>query len=109
MKLSDIFQIIRRMGLPWFLYRGTYELRKKTGLLRIKFPSHIVSDEDFLTKICTDNFKSKKCLVDFLKTHKNSFIFSPDDLSDFGAALKGTLSEKEKKRIILTADKGIRG
>lgn len=109
MKLSDIFQIIRRMGLPWFLYRGTYELRKKTGLLRIKFPSHIVSDEDFLTKICTDNFKSKKCLVDFLKTHKNSFIFSPDDLSDFGAALKGTLSEKEKKRIIQTADNAIRG
>lgn len=38
MKLPQLWQVIRNMGLRYFIFRLTYELRRKTGLLKKQYP-----------------------------------------------------------------------
>ena len=51
MKVIDILKIIKNMGLAWTVFRVSYELKRKTGILKRKFPVKDFSDEDFLDRI----------------------------------------------------------
>ena len=62
MKVIDILKIIKNMGLAWTVFRVSYELKRKTGILKRKFPVKDFSDEDFLDRISEKRLKSKESL-----------------------------------------------
>ncbi|MGI6486223.1 MAG: hypothetical protein ACOX15_07995 [Tepidanaerobacteraceae bacterium] len=60
MNIIDAIKIIRKMGLAWTVFRASYELKKKTGILKRKFPVKDFSDEDFIDRISKNNLSQKK-------------------------------------------------
>lgn len=83
MKITDVVKIINKMGLSWFAFRISYELKRKTGILKKKFPINNFSDKDFIDKIVDYRVKSKKGLSKFVKQNRNKFLFNAKDLDLF--------------------------
>lgn len=109
MKITDVVKIINKMGLSWFAFRISYELKRKTGILKKKFPINNFSDKDFIDKIIDYRVKSKEGLSKFVKQNRNKFLFNAKDLDLFKQYLNTNLSKEDKDKIIQIADNAIEG
>ena len=38
MNIIDAIKVIRKMGLSWTVFRASYELKRRTGILKRKVP-----------------------------------------------------------------------
>lgn len=74
MKIRDAFKIVQQMGLPWTVFRATYELKKKTGILKTTFPQTQYKDDEFIEKCLNPHSKSESTLFELVysKTEKSS-------------------------------------
>lgn len=109
MKITDVVKIINKMGLSWTIFRTNYELKRKTGVLKKKFPIKGFSDDDFIDRISENNLKSKEDLCNYIKRNRNRFLFNSHDLSSFKQYLDSSLSKEDKDKIIQIADNSIEG
>ncbi|MGI6587859.1 MAG: alginate lyase family protein [Peptococcia bacterium] len=109
MKITDVIKVINTMGLSWVIFRTSYELKRKTGILKRKFAVKAFSDEDFIDKISINNLKSKEDLYLYIKENRNKFLFNTQDLNSFKQYLDVHLSKEDKEKIIQIADKAIKG
>lgn len=97
------------MGISWTAFRISYEVKRKTGILKKKFPSNNFSDNDFFDKIIDHRIKSKKDLSKYVKENRNKFLFSTKDFELFKQYLDANLSKEDKDKIIRIADNAIEG
>ena len=109
MKIADIIKIIHKMGLSWTIFRTTYEFKKRTGLLKRKFPVRQLSDEEFINRINRDELKNKDNLVRYIRENKENFILNFRDLENFKEFMDMNLSQDDKNKIIEIADNAIEG
>ena len=91
MKITDIIKIIKNMGLSWTVFRVSYELKRKTGILKRKFSVKDFTDEDFLDRISENRLKSKESLSNYIKENRHKFLFLITlDISCRGKLLKSS-------------------
>ena len=109
MKITDALKIIHKMGLSWTLFRATYELKKRTGILKRRFQIREFSDEEFFKVISKDDLKDKKRLAEYIKKNRDRFIFDAQDLKVFKLYFDQYLSVDDKAKIIKIADNAIKG
>jgi len=109
MRITDVIKIINKMGLSWAAFRLSYELKRKTGILKKKFPTNNFSDKDFIDKMIDYRLKSKEGLSKFVKENRNKFLFNTKDLELFKQYLDTNLSKEDKDKIIQIADNAIEG
>lgn len=109
MRIGDILKIINSMGLSWTVFRTSYELKKRTGILKRKFPTKVLCDEEFFNRINRNNLKDKISLANYIKENKNRFLFTSKDLEQFRQFMDEKLSKNDKDKIIEIADKAIEG
>lgn len=109
MKITDAMKVIHKMGLSWTIFRATYELKKRTGILKRRFPIREFSDEDFVNRISEDDLKDKGSLSEFIKKTRDKFMFNSQDLKAFKQYLDKCLSTDDKAKIIKIADNAIEG
>jgi len=109
MKVIDILKIIKNMGLAWTVFRVSYELKRKTGILKRKFPVKDFSDEDFLDRISEKRLKSKESLSNSIRENRHKFLFNTQDLHLFKEYLDTILTKEDKDRIVQIADNAIEG
>lgn len=109
MKITDIIKVINQMGLPWTVFRVNYELKKRIGILKWKFPVNNFSDQDFIGKITNDSIKSKEDLYKYIKGNRNRFLFNIQDVDSFKRYLDINLDKEDKDKIIRVADNAIEG
>lgn len=99
-----LFKIIPEMGLNWILFRIYYEFKKRSGILKRKFPP--IGWEDIKILEIT-NYDSKEELISSWQEDSN-FIINTDRLQDISSYLK-SLSQEDKNKIIEIADKATEG
>lgn len=109
MSIIDMFKIVNKMGLSWAIFRASYELKRKTGILKRKFPVKSLSDDDFFDKINRDELKSKEKLYNHIKSKRNKFLFSSEEFDLFKQYLDANLNKGDKNEIIQIADNAIEG
>lgn len=109
MKITDVFKIINNMGLSWTIFRTNYELKRKTGILKLKFPVQEFSDEEFINTISESNLRTSEELSNYVKQNRNKFFFGSKDLYLFKQYLDTNLNEENKNKIIQIADNAIEG
>lgn len=109
MKITDVFKIINNMGLSWTIFRVNYELKRKTGILKLKFPAQDFSDEEFINTISKSNLRTSAELSNYVKQNRNKFFFCSKDLNLFKQYLDTNLNEEDKNKIIQIADNAIEG
>ena len=85
LKIDILYQLIRQMGVRVFLFRLNYELQKKTGLLKLRFPT-------FLKPL--DYFTLEKW-----QTYDGRFFFR--ERSDIQAFINRSHSLKQERTSIL--------
>ena len=66
--MKDTIEIIRNMGGAWTVFRAKYELEKRLGFLKRKYPTFSYSDFDLQSKI-SGNEGLRKLLIRCLRTH----------------------------------------
>ncbi|ACB86087.1 alginate lyase family protein [Natranaerobius thermophilus] len=109
MKITDIFKIINNKGLSWTLFRLTYEIKTKTGILKKSFPTREMSDDEVLDKIVGLSSNTKAALVSQIRTNLKSFFVSYKDLDKYREFLIQSLTQDERENIIYIADNAIEG
>ncbi|MEY8349327.1 alginate lyase family protein [Bacillus cereus] len=96
--MSKPLELIRNMGLNWFMYRSVYEFKKKLGLLERRYPVTFFSDEKLLSTI-TPSMTSKKEFVSWWKENSTPF-FSSLETSNH----KTLINLLDKDKVIKEAD-----
>ncbi len=87
-KISRAYQIVRHYGPEFCIFRAQYILRKKSGLLKCKFPVRPWS-EIALSSLLGVKFRHQA--DSFLQTHQSNgrrFIFERDDLAGLNKLYK---------------------
>src|SRR5690554_4479293 len=109
MKITDVIKIIHKMGLSWTIFRTTYEFKKRTGILKRKFPIRGFSDEEFINRISENDLKDKEGLSEYIKKNRDRFLFNSKDLKTFKQYIDNNLSKDDKDKIIEIADNAMEG
>ena len=73
MKVMDIFKVVHQMGLPWTFFRGHYEFKRRTGLLKKKFPVTLYLDGDIFERSMAPCIDSKESMVNYLRENRGDF------------------------------------
>lgn len=109
MKVTDVFKIAKNKGINWILFRTSYELKKRTGIMKKRFPTIELTDDDLINKILDQDIKSKSKLVDKIKSERTKFFFESENCNKYNEYLVQNLNEKEKDDLIKIADEAING
>lgn len=109
MKVMDIIKVVHQMGLPWTFFRGNYEFKRRTGLLKRKFPVTLYLDDDAFERSLGPCIDSKESVVNYLRENRGRFLFNSGDLNKYGLYLEQFLVSQDQKRIVEIADNAIDG
>lgn len=109
MKVMDAIKVVRQMGIPWTLFRASYEFRRRTGLLKRKFPVSLCSDVSTFHRFMKPHINSKESLAAYLRENRSKFLFDSSDIREYRKYLEQFLSSQEKKRVVEIADNAIEG
>lgn len=99
------YNIIKNLGMDWFIFRSYYELKRKSGILKYKFKAEDINEVEIKN---ISYFDSEKELIDNWSI-KTTFILDNLDLVKSRLTLVDFLSTKDKDEILNTADKAIKG
>lgn len=101
-------EFVTRMGPAWVLWRASYALRKKSGLLKRRFPA-VAFDEIQLAHLVRDGIPTTaEDYRKFRETGSARFFFPPGQLPD-STTLKRLISSPGVERTLAVADDYCRG
>ncbi len=100
----NMLKVIKEMGVNWFLFRSFYELKKRSGILKRKFPAREWQDINILD---VTGFESEAELLDNWDQH-SSFLFNQQELLEIKKYLQD-LSSEDQEKIIAVADQALEG
>lgn len=109
MNLVDAYKIIKSKGILWVIFRSKYEISRKTGLLKRKFPTKHMRDQELFDILKNKKIRTAKDFGNILKEHRNRFFLGTKELDAYREFLMKCLNEKEKTKVINIADNAIDG
>jgi asparagine synthase (glutamine-hydrolysing) len=95
--------ILRNLGAVWTLKRSIYLLRKKSGLLKRRFPTPQWSDVTLANLLNPRIPSDADAYAHYRKAHTPSFFFPPGGLAD-AAILKQVMTDQGVRETIRIAD-----
>ena len=95
--------ILKNLGAAWTLKRSIYLLRKKSGLLKRRFPTPAWSDVTLASVVNNRVPSDADAYAHYRKAHTPSFFFPPGGSADI-ATLKRIMTDQGDRETIRIAD-----
>lgn len=109
MNILDIYKIIKNKGISWTIFRTKYEIGRRTGVIKNRFPVNEISNRELLNRTTGKRINTIGKMANEIRTNKNRFFINSESIDICHDFLESTLNKAEKDALINIADRAIDG